>query len=348
MSSDLRKSKLGVAVLLIVFSLTVVPGVAVGQSGITGNIVVGPDETVSSIDAVAGTILIQGTVTGDVSGVAGTVQIDGTVEGDVNVAAGDITIRGAVHGDISAGAGNIEIHEGAVVGGDFEVGAATVTIDGVIDGNARVGAETIVLGDEAQISGSLTYDGDLQGNTDAVEGDITRDRSLGVDLFGEVQPFVAWFFTVSIFALNLLVGAILLGLFPNVSNRISQRVRTDTVRSGLAGFAVLLFVPILLVAAAITIIGIPITIVGSILFAMVVWIGLIYGRFALGMWLLSLVDIDNHWVGLVVGLLIGTLVWEIPVLGGLVNFLLVILGTGALVYELYLRRRNLQEYPHIQ
>ena len=337
-------------VLVLVVGLVVYgvagPGVAAAQSGVGGNIVVGPDETVSSIDAVTGSIVIEGTVTGDVSGVAGNVVIDGTVEGNVNVAAGDITIRGEVLGDVSGATGNLNIGPDGRVAGDLDTGAGTVTIAGTVEGDARIGAETITLADGASIGGSLTYDGELRGDADGVvAGDVTRDPSIGVGLFDEIQPFVQWVFAVNVFLINLLLGAVLVGLFPRFSDGVAARARASPLWSGLAGLGVLIAVPILLIATAITVIGLPITLVGALFFALLAWIGLIYGRFAVGVWLLSLAGVESRWGGLVVGLLLGAVLWQIPIVGGFLNFAVFLLGLGALVYQLFSRRRRLGSVP---
>lgn len=336
-----------VCILVVALTVSLIPGVAVAQSGVGGTTVVESDETVSSISGVYGTIIVEGTVTGDVSGVAGNVVIEegGTVQGNLDVAAGNIQIVGTVEGDVSAGSGTIHLAESGVVGGTFDVGAADVRIDGTIEGDASIGADTIHLGEEASLAGSLTYDGTLEGNTDAVAGEITRDRTLGVGLATDVQPFLSWVFAINAFLLNLLLGAVLLGLFPRFSDDVSRRVASQPLQSGAIGFGTLVLVPVILVLIALSIVGIPITIVGALLFAVVAWIGLVYGRFAIGVWLLSYTEVDNRWIALLVGLLVAVVLWQVPVVGGLLNFLIFLLGLGALVNGLYIRRRGLKAEP---
>lgn len=342
MVSDLSQRLLTLVVgTLLVTSLFA--GVASAQSGIGGTTVVERGETISSINGVYGTIVVEGTVTGDVSGVAGNVVVrqDGVVEGNVDGAAGNVRIAGTVQGDLSAGAGSIQITETGVVEGNVDVGAGDVRIDGTINGDAKIGADTIRLGETATIRGSLTYDGNLQGNRDAVQGEITRDRSLSADQWSELRPVAEWIFAVNAFVLNLLLGVLLLGLFPNFSDHVADGVTTDPAKSGLVGVGVFLGIPILLVLVAITLVGIPIAIAGLIGFLVFSWMAVIYGRFAVGTWLLSYIDVDNRWVALVVGLVLAVIIWQIPVVGGLVNFVIYLLGLGALVTALARRRRQL-------
>lgn len=324
---------------------TAVPVAAAQESGIDGTVVVEEGETVDEIEAFAGNVIVRGTVTGDVSAFAGNVHIHGDVGGDVEAVAGNVEITGTVDGDVSGAGGNVVIAEGSTIGGSLEAGAGTVEIDGMIDGDAAIGAETIRLGENAAIEGDLRYGGTLEGNTDAVAGETTEESQFGVASEPTVQPFAAWLFAAYAFLVNLLLGAILLALFPRFSDRVARRVASDPVKSGLAGLGVLVGVPILLVAIAITIVGIPVSVVGGFLFGLLVWVGVVYGRFAVAAWLLSYAGLDNRWLALVVGLLAGAILGQIPWVGDLLNLVIFLLGLGALSIGLYASRRRTGDTP---
>lgn len=338
------------AVVLVAF----VPGIAVAQTGIGGAIVVEEGQTVSSVEGVGGTITIHGTVTGDVSGAAGTVLVTGTVEGDVNVAAGSLEIAGDVGGDVASGTGSFHLREGGSIGGNLDIGAGDARIDGTIGGDAQIGAETIRLGETASIAGSLTYDGDLQGNLDAVAGEITHDPTLSGTILPNLQPLASWAAAAYAFVANLVLGAILLVLFPRFSRGVADRVRDDPVRTGAAGLGVLIGVPILLLLLTLTIVGIPLMLGGALLFVFLAWIALVYGRFAVGAWLVSLfaaedtdriAGVDRRWVALVVGLLVIPVIAQLPYLGWLINLGVFVLGLGAVAWGLYARRSEARSKP---
>ncbi|WP_247003484.1 polymer-forming cytoskeletal protein [Halosolutus gelatinilyticus] len=343
----LSRTQLVVVAVLAVVVLGTVPIGAVAQSErqAGGTIVVEEGETVDEIEAFAGNVIVRGTVTGDVSAFAGNVHVEGEVRGDVEAAAGNVEITGTVDGDVSAGAGNLVVGEGAVIGGSLDAGAGTVTIDGTIEGDAEIGAETIRLGETASIQGDLRYGGTLEGNTDAVAGQITEDSRVGVGVWPTLQPITEWVFVAYAFVMNLLLGAVLLAVFPRFSDGVVRRVATNPVRTGLAGLGVLVGVPILLIAIAITVLGIPISVLGAFAFALVVWIGVVYGRFAVAAWLLSAAGVENRWLALVVGLLGGALLARIPIVGGLLNLLLLLLGLGALSLGLVAHRRHTRASP---
>ncbi|WP_254766255.1 bactofilin family protein [Salinilacihabitans rarus] len=342
---DVSRRRLLVVVLTAVVVLGSLPGAALAQSesGVGGTVVVAEGETVDEVSVVAGTVIVDGTVTGDVSALAGNVYVRGDVGGDVSVATGNLEITGTVEGGVSAGAGNVLIGEDAVVGGAFEVGAGQVTIEGELAGDATIGAETITLGESASVGGDLRYGGDLRGNTDAVAGGITEDSTLGMEIAPTLQPFAGWVVAVYAFVLNLLLGAALLAVFPRFSAGVADRVATEPLRTGLAGLGVLVGVPLLIAALAITIVGIPVALAVALAFGFLVWVGIVYGRFAVAAWLLSYADVDNRWLALVVGLAGAALLVRIPFLGDLLNFLIFLLGLGALSVGLYVRARGGRE-----
>ena len=329
------RTALVVAVVVLVFGT--VPAAVAAQSGSEtgGTVVVEEGETVDDLEAFAGTVIVEGTVTGDAEIVAGDVRIEGEIGGDLEVAGGSVVIDGTVDGDVEAAAGSVTITEDGVVGGETSIGAGSATVDGTIESDAEIGAETIQLGEGATIAGDLRYGGTLEGNTDAVEGEIVEDSSIGVDVAPTVPPIASWLFAAYALALNLLLGAALLTLFPRFSDGIADRVGSDPIRSGLAGVGVLVGVPLLLVATALTVVGIPFSIVGAFLFALVVWVGLIYGRFAVAAWLLSLVGAPHRWLALLVGLVGGALLAQVPYVGGLANVVVLLLGLGAFVVGLF-------------
>lgn len=332
-----------VAVLVL---LTIVSTPAAAQNGIGGAVVVEEGETVSEVNAVGGSVIVHGTVTGDVSGAAGNVLITGTVEGDVNVATGNLVVSGTVGGSVSAGAGSVHIAEGGIVNGNFDVGAGDVRIDGTVNGDARIGAETIRLGEAAAIGGSLTYDGQLEGNLDAVAGDVTHDRTLGSIGVAELQPLVSWVFAVYAFVANLVLGVLLLAVFPRFSDGVAEQAIGEPLKTGLVGLGVILAAPLLAFVLVLTIVGIPLALVGALVFLFAVWIAVVYGRFALGMWLLSLLGRsdgdrrDRRWIALLLGLLLGAALAAVPIVGAAVRFVLFLLGLGALTLRLVEYRRG--------
>ena len=316
----------------LVVLLAGVPGLAAAApvQGVGGTITVAAGETVDGVQAVGGTVVIAGTVTGDVQVAAGTLVITGTVAGDVSGAAGSVDIQGRVGGDVELGAGSFTLGEDAVVEGRLQAGAGSARLAGTVRGDAAVGAGSLVLEPTATFEGDLRYDGELTDRGATVGGSLIHDPSLGdgdrrfLDGVGDVV------FGVYGFLVSFVLGAVLLLAFPAGTDRVRDRVREDPLMSGLYGLVALVGVPVLLVFVALTIIGIPLAIVGALVFALAAWVASVLGRYAVGSWLLGYVGTENRWAALFVGLLAVALVGLVPVLGGLVEFVVLLLGLGAL------------------
>jgi cytoskeletal protein CcmA (bactofilin family) len=349
-----------VVVLTLVVAIVLVPmaGVATGGPAqqVSGTVVVEQDETVDSIDAVTGTIIVRGTVTGDVSGAAGEVHVTetGTVDGSVSTAGEKVRIDGEVDGDVSGGSESLEVTETARIGGDVEGGTAHLLIDGRVDGDVRVGADRVELGPNASVGGEFRYDADefTRDPGATVEGGVVHDRSLRRDCtlpINDCAPAVGafaaptWLGAGYALLANLLLGAVLLVVVPEFSSGIASRVAEDPVRTGGAGLLALFGVPLVLVLFALTVVGLPIAVLGAIGFGFAVWVGAIYGQYAVGTWVLRRAGRENQWLALVAGVLGFTVLGAIPVIGTVLGMSALLLGLGALalgLWEAYRARRG--------
>lgn len=329
----------------LVVVLATVPGPVAAEARAGGSVVVAEGETVDGLETFAGSVVVRGTVEGDLSALAGDVTVTetGRVTGNVAGAAGSIRIAGAVDGDVSGAAGDVAIAETGSVGGNLDVGAGTLRIDGTVAGDVTVGAERIVLGQDASVGGDLTYDGQLSGPRGVVAGSIDRDPSLGGPVFEPITPgFGEWVLGIYGFLVNLTLGAVLLLVFPRFSRRVADTAVEGPARAGAVGLLLLVGVPLVLLAVAITIIGIPLTIVGAMVFGLFAWVASVYGRFAVGTWLTAYTTVESRWVSLLVGFLVVGIAVRIPFVGWIPEFLVGLLGLGALALALTEHRRRVR------
>ncbi len=310
--------------LVFVVALALLPGIAAADQRSGGSVVVGPNETVEGdLDAFGGNIVVRGTVTGDLSAFGGNVRIDGTVEGDVEAAAG-----------------NVVLGPNATVGGNVEASADTVTVAGTVDGTLDAGARSLTLARTASIGGDLTYSGDLTRESGATVGGSVTQGEVGGSFENTGPSLPGWAFDAYGLLVNAALGAVLLLVFPVFSRSLADRASASPGRSSGVGLLALVGIPVALTLTMLTIVGIPLALAGWGLYLVLLWVAAVYGRYAVGTWLSGLAGVDNRWVGLLVGLVAVALLKQIPLLGGLVELLVVLFGLGALSMSLYGRYRG--------
>ena len=305
--------------------------------------------------AAGGDVLIDGTVNGDVIAAGGKITLSGSVSQDARLAAGQITISGTVGRNMTVGGGDVQLTESAQVrenllagggnvqlaghvGRDARVGAGNATISNGIDRDLAVAAASVRLTSKATVGGKLRYWSESAPSIDegaTVRGGVVRrplpegwrgDR-VGQGLVGARLMLAA----VS-FVSTLILGVVLLRVYPVFSRRAAATIRE---RPGSAlgwGVAALLGIPLVAVLCLATVIAIPAGLVLLLLYGATLYLARIYAVTWLGQLILrQRADAPSVTGAFLTGLVLYSLVALIPVVGGLVTLLTVLLGLGALL-----------------
>jgi len=335
-----------VAVLVAVALVASATGVAAAQeTRAGGSVVVDEGETVDGVQAIGGTVVVRGTVDGNLQALSGSVVIEqgGRVTGDVQATAGSVTVLGTVDGSLEASAGSVSIGEPAAIDGDVRVATGDLRIAGTINGSVEAGVDNLRLASTATIAGDLRYSrtADFSREDGAtVGGEVTAVRGLSPDVgFGgfslpDPGPLNV-VFGIYWGLVTLLLGGILLAAFPRFTSDLAGEVSTNPLRAGGVGLVGLIGIPIALVLIAITIVGIPLTFLGFMALGLAIFVSVPLGEYAVGSWALSYTDVDNRWLALLVGVVGVAALSRIPVVGWLVELVVFLLGFGALLWLLY-------------
>jgi hypothetical protein len=89
-----------------------------------------------------GTVTLNGTVDGDVLAAGGTIRVGGEVGGDVRVAGGQVVVAGSVGEDALLTGGQLELAAGGSIGEDLIVAGGQVTVAGDVTGSVTGTAGT--------------------------------------------------------------------------------------------------------------------------------------------------------------------------------------------------------------
>jgi cytoskeletal protein CcmA (bactofilin family) len=274
-----------------------------------------------------GNVNINSNIGGDLFSGGGNINVNGDVDGDIRVMGGNINLNGAT-GDILALAGNVNLN--GPVGGDIAVTAGEVKINGVVEGDVVVESDKLKLGKNALIKGNLNYT--------SKEAEFREDQVQGLIFKGEVKKIVPSYMNKVFWKIFggltlLLFGIIIVLLMPNLSNKLSDSIKKEFWKNLLFGLLALIVIPIAAILIAFTLIGIPITIILILLYVLAIFIAPIFAALLVGKLILK--KQKNLILPVVVGIVIYAVLVSIPILGGLVKFVAVLLGLGAMTLAIF-------------
>ncbi len=306
--------------------------------------------------AFGGTVTVDGTVGGDLIVGAGTTTVRGQVAGSVRVASGNVTIDGRVGEDALVGSGTLNIGPGGRIGRDVLVAGGTgivsgeivrnlrgamgdATLDGRIGGDTVLDVGTLRLGDRAALEGGLVYTSEREAERAAgatVRGTVERrtpPRAAQSDpTTRTVGLVVDWLRGFVAFAV---LGLVMLLVLPAAMRRSADTLASSPLVSLGIGAAVLVGVP--LVALIVFILGLLIGgwwlgALALALYLVAIAASVPVVALAIGRSLFAAVRRGDRGIiwAFLLGLVILLLVAAIPVVGGIVYFVAIVLGLGAL------------------
>ncbi|MGA2905166.1 MAG: zf-HC2 domain-containing protein [Candidatus Korobacteraceae bacterium] len=367
-----RLQQPGLRLLIMLLALSL-PGFALERRHSEFVTLVGANETIDdTLLATGNTVRVEGVVNGDLLAFGQSVEVRGTVKGDLVTFAKRTEVSGTVEGNIYDFSnsldldgqlshnlyglmGSLRVNDRGRVGGGVVVAAGDASLESEVHrsvtmavGNADVGGsigreltmtgDSLTLTNTARVGGGLTARvGELKNVHIADGATITGARDIQVR--ARESHFARpkfYFFQAVWLASAMLVGWLGLVLFPGFFQGSTHAVGSSWRSLGL-GFAVLAGVPVAIIVTAITLVGLPVSLMLLAMYLLAIYLAKLWVGAFLGQMLLKPAGATkSDWLlGLLVGLLILTIVGFIPYLGGLVRFVVVCLGLGAFAWQLY-------------
>jgi cytoskeletal protein CcmA (bactofilin family) len=336
-------------------------------------VTIAPDETIDdTLIALGDHVTVEGTINGDLIALARRVTITGTVKGDVLSAARDVEITGTVEGNVLGFAQTMQIHaalrnlygfgQTIIIGkqgalsGDATMFGQSLNVEGAIGRDLNAFAQALEVrsdiasdirfhGNRLILSGPVKVGGNLDAEVPSQEA-VTLSNSATVGgstniRISQPQPSrysTVWFYFGQILrtAAAFVTGLVLMWLVPALG-RPHLQDRLGLLKAGGIGFLAAVATPVAAVLIALTLIGLPI---GLALIAL--WIlGLYLAKIVMAVFLGRALLSDSSTplaLALLLGLVLIIVVINLPYIGGLVNFLLTLIGLGTILLVLYQRR----------
>jgi cytoskeletal protein CcmA (bactofilin family) len=292
------------------------------------------------------TVAVDEILAEDLTVAGANVKIAGELKQGLNAFGANLDISGSVDGELNAFGANI------VLSGKFRkkvnAGAANIVIDGIFEDSLEVGAAKITIKPTAVIKGDLNY------------ASAILDRQEGSQVLGQVAQKqkkmrpgerkerrsksrkVAIGVKIIIWCLSLaaliIVGLIINTFFPEQTEDTVAFISESPWKNIGVGFVFLVAVPVAIMIAFITIIGIPAGIIAGFIYGLILYVSRIYigvwmGRKIIGFFKKS--QMTTFFWPFVVGIVTIAVIGLIPFVGWIFKLFCLLISLGALWLALW-------------
>jgi cytoskeletal protein CcmA (bactofilin family) len=323
--------------------------------------------------ATGGDVDIRGPIGQNLVAAGGAVTLAAPVMGDARAYASSVELTPEAKVSGNADFVGDHVHIGGPIEGRLKAMGDDIEIDTTVDGDVDAIADHIALGPNARINGRLRYtsSGDVQRDPAAqVNGAVERtlrtsvgphswrswsrdSRSFPDERLDAWGPFTGWqsslrdwrdyyesrgltWLSGTSIVIALLMGALL----PGLTRRLGATVSSQWGWSVFLGFAVLICAPILVAILAVTVIGIPVALLVVVAWLLLLFFGYAASGVALGDIALHQLaparynDAAARILAAVLAMVIVIAAARAPVVGGLVSFVAMLTGCGALLLQM--------------
>lgn len=298
-------------------------------------------------------VSIDQSVQDDVIAAGEIVDIRATVGDDVRAVGRRVTIAGAVADHIVAAGETVRVLSSSTIGGrawfagqridvtgnigrELKAVGKHISVAGEVGGDADLVAEHIEILPGAHIRGQLIYHSpnkpQVHDNARIDGGMIERPMPFVVEPGTEDQVGVALVFSISL----MVAGLVYFLVFPRFSIAAARTIGSDPWKSLALGLALLVTVPFVIFLLLITVVGHLVALVLLAAYLVFMLVGFFSGVFYVadrGLHMIGKREPISRGLrsaGIIITIIVLAIIQLIPILGGLISFLLLLFGLGAL------------------
>lgn len=290
-------------------------------------------------------IAVNAPIEGSLRAGGATVIVDSEVDGNALLLGSTVWIKknARLHGSVNILADTVIID--GEIDEELGVAASTLTINGIVRSTADIQAQTINIGSESRFSDEA----DLTGYLITTENGIVGEENLTYNGDPSLAPktgrsstlgsWVSW--QVRSYAASLIVGLALILVFPRWVRHVGHSMHTKKKQTWAHGILFFLAVPTALVILAITIIGLPLAVLGALGYGILFMVGELFAGMMLGLLIMrngKEMEKEEQYAhrGRVmlqfgVGYTVLSLMMVIPVLGWILGVLASVWGAGGML-----------------
>lgn len=295
-------------------------------------------------------ITIDGIVDGNVNACGYMVKVGGNIYRSVRMAGYKLTVDGQignnlmmagafarvsrtceVGNDVNISAGVVNIN-GTILG-DLDVKADEVVISGTIDKNVSITCTKLTIDRSAVIIGDLVYSSPEKARI-AHGAQIDGDRKWKKKTTADTSPFYSILKSLILFVGAFITGLLLFGYCRTSASSVKSVIAGDLPRAFGFGLVAFIVVPIVLLFLLATVVGIPVSIVGLLIYTVLFYTSKLFVATAIGdkvMQIISSSEPKSYALSLFIGLVILTILFNIPYIGWVFYLATVVTGLGAIM-----------------
>lgn len=331
--------RLPIIILTIILVFTIITGAALAQDTIiestiqddlfiTGNSVIINAPVIGDVFVGGGTVQINANITGDVFAVGGIIEINAPITGDLISAGAQIIIKQNVTGKIIAVGGLIELQEDTtkalIVAGSITLFSTTN-----IEQNAYLFGGTV--NNQATIEDTLIVRAATFQNSGTAQ--IVDYQTSQVTQIGETLKGIFRILQIVIVAGYMILGLLILKFMPNQFLAIEEELNKSKIKNTAIGFLLLILTTIISIILAITVIGLPISILLTLTYLIVLIISPLIVSLTIGRTIVNLLKRKtSNTILFIIGFIALHLLYLIPFIGFIFVIGALSLGLGAIFY----------------
>jgi cytoskeletal protein CcmA (bactofilin family) len=292
-----------------------------------------------SVIAFAKDVDISGQVNGSVSGFGQNINVNGKVNRNLIGFFSALNIKpdADIGGDVTAFGGELTLD--GKIGKGLRGSVGTLIISGIVNGDVSVKADKIILMPTAKILGDFKYKSQKQAKIESgasVSGQTfwTKEEAKKEKKPKDVFTLKS-IITEILFLLALMITGIVLTLiFKKNAYQAKRAVTASFLKSLGWGFVFMVCIPIAIIILIVTILGIPIAIISLFAYAVLIYIAKIPVATALGEKIIKAFGKQGEpslIPSMLLGLIVLTILLNIPYLEWLIYFVVLFTGFGAIL-----------------
>jgi cytoskeletal protein CcmA (bactofilin family) len=295
-----------------------------------------------------------GVVTGSLNSAAQNLEILGVVNGSMRGFAQNINVNGQLNQNLITFCSSLNIRSDANIAKDVTVFAGELTLDGKVGGDLKgsvgnliisgevgrdvsITADNITLMPTARVLGNFKYKSAKQAKIESgatISGETTWTKKVSKKESKSAFSTKS-LITKTLFLLALMITGIVLSLLcKQNAHQAKKAVAESFLKTMGLGFIFIICIPIAIIILLITVIGIPLAIISLFAYLILIYIAKIPVAAFLGDRIIKALGKEGEpsFIGsMILGLIVLTILLNIPYLKWLIYFVVLFTGFGAIL-----------------